>query len=93
MAKQKKKIRKVIQTNTKLSEDAARLQFLKEDEQECLREIANYERMVKSYSKYPKIANEILDEIQKAKEGLLVTRYHITVLEEQMRQLKRVKDF
>lgn len=93
MAKQKKKIRKVIQTNVKLSEDAARLAWLKEDEQECLREIATYEKMVKAYSKYPKIANEILDEIEKAKDGLLVTRTHIRVLEEQMRQLKRVKDF
>ncbi len=88
----KKKIRKKIQTNVKLSEDNARLAWLKEDEQECLREISNYEKMAKTYSKYPIIANEILDEIQKAKDGLLVTRTHITVLEEQMRQLKRVKD-
>ena len=84
--------KKKIQTNIQLSEDNARLNWLKDDEQECFDEIKAYENLQKRYAKYPKIVFEIRDEIQKAKDGLALTRIHIRVLEEQIDRLERIKD-
>lgn len=83
--------KKKIQRNVKLSEDEARLAWLKQDEQEAIRELNEYLAMEKRFAKYPKIVAEIQDEIEAAKNGLLLTRTHIRILEEQMRILKRVK--
>ncbi|KKK91839.1 hypothetical protein LCGC14_2708930, partial [marine sediment metagenome] len=55
-----------------------------DDEQECFDEIKAYQNLQKRYEKYPKIVFEIRDEIQKAKDGLALTRMHIRVLEEQI---------
>ena len=84
--------RKKIQRNIQLSEDIARLGWLKDDEQECLDEIKAYENLQKRYAKYPKIVFEIRDEIQKAKDGLTLTRMHIRVLEEQLDREERIKN-
>ena len=84
--------KKKIQTNIQLSEDKARLDWLKDDEQECFDEIKSYENLQKRYEKYPKIVFEIRDEIQKAKDGLAITRMHIRVLEEQIDREERTKN-
>ena len=84
--------KKKIQTNIQLSEDNARLDWLKDDEQECFDEIKAYENLQKRYEKYPKIVFEIRDEIQKAKDGLALTRMHIRVLEEQIDREERTKN-
>ena len=84
--------KKKIQRNIQLTEDQARLEWLKDDEQECLDEIKAYQDIQKRYKKYPTIAFEINDEIQKAKDGLLVTRNQIRVLEKQIDRQERIKD-
>ena len=85
--------KKKIQRNIQLTADQARLDWLKDDEQECLDEIKAYQDMQKRYAKYPTIVFEIRDEVQKAKDGLALTRMHIRVLEEQIDREERIKVF